>query len=136
MPAGEKSVFTVSATINPKTYERLVGDRFSVDSYTRLKRDIEADDLNGADERTVDFYNANIRPDKAVIAPQAYDIVIFQKLGHPVQVKSESIKITPGHPANEQLAKEVLWFFGQPEEFFLNLSYSEVCQDSPALALR
>jgi len=125
MPAGECCIFTLCSTLHRETYKRLVKDRFSVDSYTRLKRDIETQDWPNADEKAKDFYNKHIRPQDAVIAPQAYDIVIFQNLGHPVEVKSESIRITPGRPANQELSDQVLWFFGQPEEFFLILGYAK-----------
>jgi hypothetical protein len=127
MPAEERCIFTLCTTLHKETYERLVTDRFSVDSYTRLKRDIETQDLPHADQRAKDFYDRYIRPEHAIIAPQAYDIVIFQKLGGPVEVKSESIRITAGRPANGELSDEVLWFFGQPEdeEFLLILSYAK-----------
>jgi hypothetical protein len=129
--AGECTIFKVSAKLHQQTYERLVADRFSVDSYTRLKRDIETQDLEYAGQEAKNFYNEYIKPQGAIVAPEAYDIVIFQTLGHRVEVRSESIRITPGRPPSAHLSNQVLWFFGQPEEFFLNLSYAEVDCLSP-----
>jgi len=123
---GETAIWRLDLEIRKESYLRLLRDPdcFSVDSYRWLLRDIEACDLPKAgDERFEGLYN-EIRD--SVIAPGAYDIVVFQRIegAEPVEVRSGSIRITPGEPTDPDLARQVLWFFGQREEFYLTLGYS------------
>lgn len=126
---GEKVIWRVRIDIAGESYRHLVrdGSEISVDSYTRLLRDIENVDLpNEKDERLIEHFHSKIQRDSAVICPKAYDIVIFQQeeIGQPVELKSGSISITPARIGKE-LAGKVLWFLGQPDEFYLKFRYPE-----------
>jgi len=140
IPPGESGVFRLRLKIGQETYRRLVGDgtNFSVDSYTRLMRNMEAYDLAHADLRIRSLYLTRVKPPGATIEPEAYDIVVFNGsgLGQPVIVKSGSISITPATPTEKHLKKKVLWFLGQPGEFYLKLGYARrpvgIRQPSPA----
>jgi hypothetical protein len=129
--AGERSLFQMSLTISGASYDYLVKSPpwFSVDSYTRLLRDIRAYDLQRANDEAKRLFEESIAPEAFHLIPTAYDIVIFQALGDPVQVLSGSLAILPVRPDDPVLAEEVLWFFGQPaSEFYLKLDFA----DSPA----
>ena len=134
MQPGERSVFVLSLQVPAESYEQFVtkGGTFSVDSWLRLKREIEAIDLPRADAQEQQFYREQIAPAEAILHPDAYDIVIFQELGDRVHVDSGSIHITPVRPANEALARKVLWFFGHPQEFYLELSYAKKRPPTPS----
>lgn len=124
--AGERTIFICDLTLSDEAYDRLVKSEFSVDSYTRIKRDIEIEALGGADSKYVKLFMEQIRPERTTIEPRAYDIVISQKLGDPVDVLEGSLYITPVRHPNPELDKQVLWFLGQPREFYVLLTYSGV----------
>jgi hypothetical protein len=125
MQPEERSAFLVDLTLSGDAYDNLVREVFSVDSYTRLKRDIETFSL---DEKRcpdhVKFYDRYIRAPETTISPKTYDIVILQKFGDPVSVERGSSFITPIRTANPELNAKVLWFLGQPSEFYLMLTYA------------
>jgi hypothetical protein len=127
MNAEEQSIFLIELDLVGEAYKNLVGrdDRFSVDSYARLKRDLEANALPKAPIGFRDHYEMFIGPDSMNIGPKAYDIVILQKLGDPVIVERGSLYITPVKPADSDLDDEVLWFLGRPEDFYLRLRYAD-----------
>jgi hypothetical protein len=122
---GERVLFTVSIDMDINPYLPDDPPFFSVDSYTRLVRDILAYDVPNATPQGRDLFLRSIEPKQYHLAPDAYDIVIFQQLGDPVVVSSESICIVRVRPDNEELAAKVLWFFGKPvDEFYMVLSYA------------
>lgn len=123
----EVSVFTMKLSIQGSTYARLVGDgsEISVDSYTRLMRDIETYDLPlEANIKLKRLYEKNVEDNEAVIEPVEYDIVIFQSIGQKLILQSNSISATPIQiPSVSE--KEALCFLGQPKEFCLKFSYPD-----------
>ena len=133
--AGQTDIFVLWLTLEGESYQRLIGDRgvFTVDSYTRLLRQIEAFDLEDATDEGNEFHRQHMEPDGAIIAPAAYDIVIFQgELGTPISVETGSICILQVQPEDKLLAEQVLWFYSQPEEFYLVLRYESATAPKPA----
>jgi len=121
---GECAVCRIALSLPGETYRRfVVSDRFTVESYSRLLRCIETYDLQHADEAQIDLYETSMRSRDAVIKPERYDIVIHQHPGGEVVAEGGSISITPARIRDEQLAKKVLWFFGEPTEFNLKLRF-------------
>lgn len=121
-----RELFVLWLTLEGESYRQLVGDGrlFTVDSYSRLLRQLKTFDVPNAPEAGKKIYRDYIEPPAAIIAPAAYDIVIFQgDLGDPIAVEAGSICILPVQPENKQLAENVLWFYGQPKEFYLVLRY-------------
>ena len=110
------------------------GSEITVDSYTRLMRDIETYDLPY--EKNVGLkrlYEKSIAVKEAVIEPTEYDIAIFQSIGQELILQSGSISATPIHVPSVS-EKEALCFLGQPREFCLRFSYpEEVVKEQQAL---
>lgn len=132
---GQGELFVLWLTLEGDSYRRLVGDGrlFTVDSYSRLLRQIKAFDVPEAPDEGKKLHRDHVQPDQAIIAPAAYDIVIFQgNLGDPIAVEAGSICILQVQPEDEHLAEKVLWFYGQPEEFYLVLRYESVGEAKPA----
>jgi hypothetical protein len=122
----QAELFVLWLTLEGPSYRRLVGKggTFTVDSHTRLLRQIKAFDVDLASDAGKDFYHRHVEPDQAIITSAAYDIVIFQgDLGDPIAVEAGSICILQVQPDDKSLAEKVLWFYGQPEEFYLVLRY-------------
>lgn len=131
---GEVAICRLEMEIPPHSYKRLVEGQeyFSVDSYARLMRDIVAVDLPGAPPEYDSFYRDHLARADTVISPVAYDIIIFQTPetdGCPVQVESSSMCVDRVRPADPEVAarleNEVLWFFGQKQEFHLRLRFTD-----------
>jgi hypothetical protein len=121
---GESAVCRIKLSLSGETYRRFIRKgRFSVDSYSRLLRQIETEDLQHADEDQADLFNKTMRSREAVIRPLAYDILICQHPGGEVDLEDGSISITPVPIRDERLRERALWFFGEPEEFNLRLCY-------------
>jgi len=128
-------LFVIWLTFDGESYERLIGDNgiFTVDSYTRLLRQIKAFDLDLASPEGRKFYHNHIESDNSIIAPDAYDIVIFQgDQDAPIAVEAGSICILQVQSDKEHLSKQSLWFYGQPEEFYLILRYESAAAPKPA----
>ena len=131
----QTELFVLWLTLEGKSYRRLIGDSgiFTVDSCTRLLRQIKAFDLEVASAKGRDFYYQYIEPKKSLISPAAYDVVILQgEMGDPIAVEDGSICILQVQPEIEHLARQVLWFFGQPDEFYLILRYESAETWKPA----
>jgi hypothetical protein len=125
----QADLFVLWLTLEGPSYQRLVrqGGMFTVDSHSRLLRQIKAFDVDLASENGRDFYCRHVAPRQAIISPAAYDIVIFQgDMGDPIAVEAGSICILQVQPEDKSLDSKVLWFFGQPEEFYLVLRYESV----------
>lgn len=123
---GQGELFVLWLTVEGESYRRLVGERrlFTVDSHSRLLRQIKAFDVPDAPDEGKKIYCEHIEPIQAIIAPSAYDIVIFQgDLGDPIAIEAGSICILQVQPEDKRLSKKALWFYGQPEEFYLVLRY-------------
>jgi len=124
--ARKTELFVLWLTLKGTSYQRLIGDSgtFTVDSDARLLRQIRAFDLKNASVDGKKTYKKYIEPEGSILTPTAYDIVVFQgKLGDSIVVATGSICILQVQPKKESLAKQVLWFYGQPEEFYLVLRY-------------
>jgi len=134
---GWGELFVLWLTLEGGSYERLIGDGrlFTVDSYSRLLRQIKAFDVPEASDKGKQVYRDHIQPQEAIIAPDAYDIVIFQgNLGDPMVIETGSVCILQVQPEDEQLAKKVLWFYGQPEEFYLVLRHESAGAKTKSVA--
>jgi hypothetical protein len=118
------AMFVLELTFEGAVYRKLVGKYPSVDSCTRIKRALESDWLPGAKGPHANFYNDNILPAGMLLAPKMYDVVILQQPGAPLVVRQRSLFVTPVLSRQEELAKKVLWFLGQTEEFYLRLEFS------------
>jgi len=120
----ERAICRLELELGERTYERLVrdGSGFSVDSHKRLMRDIEAYELEDAPEELRDLYKGTVQRKDCLLAPEKYDIVVFQNLGRRVRVRPSSFNVTPGPLPDRALKEEVLWFFGN-DEFYLELEY-------------
>jgi len=124
--AGRTELFVLWLTLKGAAYQRLIGDSdiFTVDSSARLLRQIKTFDLDVASDDAKKFHNQYIEPNGAIIVPAAYDIVIFQdEMGDSIALDTGSISILPVQPKSERWAKQALWFYGHPEEFYLVLRY-------------
>jgi len=121
---GETSVCRIKLSIPTETYRRFVReDRFSVDSYSRLLRQIETEDLKHADADQIALFDRTMRSRESVIRPLAYDILVFQHPEGEVALEDGSISITPVPIRDPLLSEKALWFFGEPEEFNVKLCY-------------
>jgi hypothetical protein len=81
-------------------------------------------DLDEASDEGREFYRQHIEPADSIIGPDRYDIVIFQDdLGDTIAVEFGSMYILQVESSDKRLADQTLWFYGQPEEFYLILRY-------------
>ena len=125
---GETSICTIKLELSKESYATLVADGsdLSVDSYKRIKRDIEGGLLHQQSGLRIEqHYNTFFKPKKTTLIPKEYDIVIFNEIGQRVEYKSGSINATPVPMKGNSLEEKVLWYYGQPDEFCLKLSYPE-----------
>jgi len=127
-------LFVLWLTLEGKYYRELIGDTgiFTVDSHTRLIRQIRTTDIKNASPEGQEFYSQYVEPDKTwsyprtILNPAAYDIVILQgDMSDPIIVEAGSICILQVRPEKKSLKKQALWFYGQPDEFYLVLRYEE-----------
>jgi len=119
---GKTELFVLWLAFDGASYQHLIGPDgvFTVDSHARLRRQIEASDLVHASAEGREFHRLYMS-DHSIITPAAYDIVVFKgELGDNISVETGSICVLPAQPEGD-LAKQVLWFYGQPEEFYLVL---------------
>lgn len=122
----ETAICTIKLEIAGETYMHLVGNGsdISVDGHRRLMRDIETYDLPDQYNKAFEeLYFSKVKPKKAIIQPHEYDIVIFQKLGQSIVLKSGSISTIPVRLTDEELSEKVLWYFGEGCEFCLRFAY-------------
>lgn len=122
----ETAICTLKLEITGSTYMKLVGDgsNISVDSYARLKRDIKTYDLPGeGNDAYQTLYEEKVKPENMIIEPREYDIVIFQKIGQSVELRSGSISTTPTKPLDKDFLEKVLSFYGEGSEFCLRFAY-------------
>lgn len=134
---GQGELFVLWLTLEGDSYERLIGDGrlFTVDSYSRLLRQIKAFDVPEAPDDGKRVYRDHIQPQGAIIAPAAYDIVIFQgNLGDPMVIEAGSVCILQVQPEDVRLSEKVLWFYGQPEEFYLVLRHKSAGAKTKSVA--
>ncbi|MBN1974501.1 MAG: hypothetical protein JW787_12755 [Sedimentisphaerales bacterium] len=123
-----KDMFVLNLKFDGATYDYLIGQQpwLSVSSYTRLLNEIATFDTVYATREAKELFYTHIQPNKAHIAPEAYDIVLFQTLGTPVEVMDGSICIIPVRHSDRKLAKEMLWFYGKPSsDFYLELCFRD-----------
>jgi hypothetical protein len=120
-----RELFVLRLRFGQPTYEYLVGPWFSVSSYRRLLSDIATFDMVNASPQAQDLFRGSIEPVEAHIVPEAYDIVLFQDIGDPVEVMDGSVCILPVRHDDDGLARQVLWFYGKPaSDFYLELRYA------------
>ncbi|MCX5643110.1 MAG: hypothetical protein NTZ17_00245 [Phycisphaerae bacterium] len=123
-----KDLFVLRLRFEGATYEHLLGQQpwFSVSSYRRLLSDIAAFDMVNASPKAQKLFRDSIEPVQAHIVPEAYDVVLFQDIGDPVEVMDGSVCILPVRHEDDQLARQVLWFYGKPaSDFYLELRYAD-----------
>ena len=68
------------------------------------------------------YFRRHFAPKELLLAPKTYDIVLYQNQDSPMAVQHGSLFVTPVLPPSE-LQDKVLWYLGQPDDFYLELEF-------------